>query len=143
MLGTTVRRGATALHPLGIIEHVPEPPLPGLDGDKVDAAPEAYAMLSMPDAVPGLASYALTLGLAPFRGEARATERPWIPLALAAKVTFDGLEALRPNAGGWRENRAICLSSLVYAAATFATGPLVVPEAHVALRRLLDGGTPR
>ena len=36
-----VPMGVVALYQMGIIEHVPEPPLPGLDGDKVDAAPEA------------------------------------------------------------------------------------------------------
>jgi len=142
-LGAMVPMGVVALYQMGIIEHVPEPPLPGLDGDEVDAAPEAYAVLSTPDAVLGLASYALTLGLAAMGGKARATEKPWIPLALAAKVAFDGFEALKLNAEGWREHRAFCLWCVVSAGATFATAPLVVPEARVALRRLLDGATPR
>ncbi len=38
---------------MGIIEHLPEPPLPYFDADKVDAAAEAYAKLSTPDAVIG------------------------------------------------------------------------------------------
>ena len=142
-LGAMVPMGVVALYQMGIVDHVPEPPLPGLDGDKVDAAPEAYAMLSTPDAVIGLASYAVTLGLAAAGGENRAKEAPWLPLALAAKVAFDAFEAGKLNAEGWRENGAFCFWCLLSAGATFATVPLVVPEARVALRRLLDGGSPR
>ena len=138
-LGAMVPMGVVALYQMGIIEHVPEPPLPDLDGDEVDAAPEAYAMLSTPDAVLGLASYALTLGLAAMGGEARSAQRPWIPLALAAKVAFDVFGAVKLNAEGWREHRAFCLWCLLSAAATFATAPLVVPEARAALIALLRG----
>ncbi len=80
-----------SLYQMGIIEHLPEPPLPHFDADKVDAAAEAYAKLSTPDAVIGLGNYAATLGLAAMGGQDRATERPWIPLALAAKVAFDAV----------------------------------------------------
>ncbi len=48
------------------------------------------SMLSMPDGPKGLGSYAATLALAAMGGEDRAREKPWIPLALAAKA------ALRP-----------------------------------------------
>lgn len=49
--------GLIALYQTGIIEHLPEPPLAGLDADKVDASAEAYAYFSTPDAVIGLGSY--------------------------------------------------------------------------------------
>ncbi len=69
--------GLISLYQMGIIKHLPEPPLPYFDGDKVDAAAEAYAMLSTPDAVIGLGSYATTLGLAAMGGQDRATrEQP-------------------------------------------------------------------
>ncbi len=85
--------GLISLYQMGIIKHLPEPPLPRFDADKVDAAAEAYAKLSTPDAVIGLGNYAATLGLAAMGGQDRATERPWIPLALAAKVAFDAVQA--------------------------------------------------
>jgi hypothetical protein len=68
--------GLISLYQMGIIEHLPEPPLPRFDADKVDAAAEAYAKLSTPDAVIGLGNYAATLGLAAMGGQDRATERP-------------------------------------------------------------------
>ncbi len=143
LLRAMVPMGVVALYQLGIIDHVPEPPLPGLDGDQVDAAPEAYAMLSTPDAVLGLASYAVTLGLAAMGGEDRANEKLWIPLALAAKVAFDAFEAGKLNTEGWRKHGAFCFWCLLSAGSTFATAPLVIPETRGALRRLLDGGTRR
>lgn len=42
--------GVVSLYQVGIIGRVPEPPLPFLDADGVDAAPEAYEVLNMPDA---------------------------------------------------------------------------------------------
>jgi len=126
-----------SLYQMGIIEHLPEPPLPHFDADKVDAASEAYAKLSTPDAVIGLGNYAATLGLAAMGGQDRATERPWIPLALAAKVAFDAVQAGKLSVDQWTEHRAFCFWCLLAAGSTFAAVPLVVPEARAALRQLL------
>ncbi len=126
-----------SLYQIGIIKHLPEPPLPYFDADKVDAAAEAYAKLSTPDAVIGLGSYAATLGLATMGGQDRATERPWIPLALAAKVAFDAVQAGKLSVDQWTEHRAFCFWCLLAAGSTFATVPLVVPEVRAALRQLL------
>ncbi len=46
--------GLITLYQMGIIRHLPEPPLPGLDADEVDASGEAYARLQTPDAALGL-----------------------------------------------------------------------------------------
>jgi uncharacterized membrane protein len=124
------------LYQTGIIGHVPEPPLPGFDADKVDASPEAYAILATPDAALGLVSYATTLALAAMGDQDRATNAPWIPLALAAKVAVDATQAGRLTVEQWTKHRAFCLWCLVAAGATFATVPLAVPEARAALRQL-------
>lgn len=129
--------GLISLYQMGIIKHLPEPPLPRFDADKVDAAAEAYSKLSTPDAVIGLGSYAATLGLAAMGGQDRATERPWIPLALAAKVAFDVVQASKLSVDQWTEHRAFCFWCLLAAGSSFATVPLVVPEARAALRQLL------
>jgi hypothetical protein len=42
---------------MGIIKRLPEPKLPYLDADRVDASSEAYEWLSTPDAILGIASY--------------------------------------------------------------------------------------
>ena len=128
--------GLISLYQLGIIKHLPDPPLPGFDSDKVDAAAEAYSMFSMPDGPIGLGSYAATLGLAAMGGENRAEEKPWIPLVLAAKATFDAQQAGKLTVDQVTKHRALCLWCLIAAGATFATVPLVIPEARAALRHI-------
>jgi hypothetical protein len=125
-----------SLYQLGLIKHLPEPPLPYFDADKVDAAPDAYAMLSMPDAVIGFGSYAATLGLAAMGGEDRAAERPWIPLAMAAKALVDAGQAGKLSVDQWTQHRAFCFWCLLAAGATFAAVPLTLPEAHAALKQI-------
>jgi len=100
---------------------------------------EAYARLVTPDAVLGLGSYAVTLGLAAMGGEDRAARRPWLPLALGAKVTFDALQAGRLAFGQWPRHRAFCSWCLLAAGATFAALPLAVPEAIEAWNNLTRG----
>lgn len=136
-LGAIGSLGVVSLYQVGILDRVPEPPLSYLDADEVDAAPEAYEVLQMPDGVLGITSYALTAAFAAAGGEDRVSERPWIPLALAAKVAFDVAQAGKLTLEQWTEHRAFCLWCLA-AAASFATAPLVVPEARAALRQLLS-----
>ncbi len=81
--------GLIALYQMGVIRHLPDPPLPMMDADAVDASAEAYEKFHMPDAVLGLESYAGTMALAAMGGNRRARETPCIPLALAAKIAFD------------------------------------------------------
>jgi hypothetical protein len=131
--------GLISLYQVGIIKHLPDPPLPYFDSDKVDAGAEAYSKLSMPDAPIGLGSYAATLALAAMGGEDRATERPWIPLALAAKVVLDAVQAGKLTVDQWTKHRAFCFWCLIAAGATFTTVPLVIPETRVALRHLSQG----
>ncbi len=44
------------LYQFGLIRSVPEPPLPGVDADWVDASGEVYAVLHTPDAALGITS---------------------------------------------------------------------------------------
>jgi uncharacterized membrane protein len=129
--------GLITLYQVGILKHLPEPPLPRLDADKVDASAEAYAMFELPDGILGLCSYTATMALAAMGGQDRAKEEPWLPLALAAKVTFDLLQAGRLTLNQANKQRAFCTWCLLAATSTFLTVPLVIPEAYAALRRLL------
>jgi hypothetical protein len=131
--------GVIALYQTGLIRHLPEPPLPKLNADKVDASAEAYSRFAVPDAILGLGSYAATMGLAAMGGKDRAREQPLIPLALAAKVAFDVANAARMTVDQWTKYRAFCFWCLIAAAATFAMAPLVVPEASEALRAMRPG----
>jgi hypothetical protein len=125
-----------ALYQIGIIKHLPEPPLPMLNADAVDASAEAYAILAIPDAFLALGSYAATAALAAMAGTDRAETKPWIPLALAAKVALDAAVSAKLTVDQWTKHRAFCSWCLLGAGATFATMPLVVPETRAALRRL-------
>ena len=124
------------LYQMGIIKHLPEPPLPGLDADKVDASAEAYSRFATPDGVLGLGNYAVTMGLAAMGSQNRATEQPWIPLMLAAKVAFDTSQAVRLFFDQKTKYHAFCSWCLLAAGSTLAIVPLAVPETYAALRHL-------
>jgi uncharacterized membrane protein len=130
--------GLIALYQTGVIRHLPEPPLRGLDADKVNGSAQAYEMFAVPDAILGLGSYTATMGLAAMAGADRAKELPLIPLALAAKVAFDVANAARLTVDQWTKHRAFCLWCLIAASATFAMVPLVIPEAMTAGRALIS-----
>ena len=126
-----------ALYQMGLIEHLPEPPLPGLNADKVDASAEAYAKLSMPDAFLGLASYAVTAALAATGGPMRARDRPWIPLLNSVKALADAAQAAKLTRDQLVKHRAVCSWCVLAAGATFATAALTLPEASEAARNLI------
>ena len=125
-----------ALYQLGLLKRLPAPSLPGLDAEKVNGSAQAYALLNTPDAVLGLGSYAATLGLVAMGGPDRARTQPWIPLALAAKASFDTIQAATLTRKSWVEFQAFSLYSLITVAATFLALPFVVPEARSAWHQL-------
>jgi uncharacterized membrane protein len=116
----------------GLLRHLPEPPLPGLDADKVDASPEAYWPGSTPDAALGLLQAAATMALAGMGPQDRWRTSPWIPLLLAAKAAGDAAGAALLTAEQVTRHRRICSYCTVAAAATAATLPLALPEARAA-----------
>ena len=128
--------GLIALYQIGLIKHLPEPPLPRLDADKVDSSEEAYSYVQTPDAFIGLGSYAATMGLAAMGGKDRTITTPWIPLALLAKVTADATQAARLTMDQWTKHRAFCFWCLLAAGATFVSLPLALPEAAAALQEV-------
>lgn len=142
-LGAAGSMAVISLYQMGILRHLPEPPLRGLDADKVDAADEAYARLSTPDAVIGLTSYSLTAFSAAAGEPRRAQTRPWLPLAMGAKVAIDAAQAARLTWNQWSKQRAFCAWCLLAAGATFSMMPLAIPEARCAARQLLRRGRRR
>ncbi len=125
-----------ALYQLGIIKHLPDPPLPYFNADKVDASEEAYARLSTPDAAIGLVNFAATAALAAMGAPDRAETRPWSSLAMTMKVGIDAVEAGRLTWNQWAKHKAFCGWCLLASCATFAQVPLVVPEARAAWRHI-------
>jgi uncharacterized membrane protein len=125
--------GVISLYQLGIVRHLPEPPLPWLDADRVDASGEAYRLGHVPDAAPTMAWYGLTLALAAAGGRDRP---PWLPLALAGKVVADAASAVLLTVEQASRHRAFCGWCLLAAGASVAMVPQALPEARAAWRQL-------
>jgi len=130
--------GLITFYQMGVIKHLPEPPLPNLNADKVDASAEAYSRFSTPDGVLGIGNYAVTMGLAAMGGQERARTRPWIPLALAAKVGFDVSQAIRLFFDQKTKQKAFCSWCLLAAGTTVAIVPLTIPETWAAIREVIQ-----
>lgn len=125
--------GLIALYQVGAIRHLPEPAVPGLDADKVDASGEAYAKLAAGDAFLGFVSYGVTMLLAGIGGPGRHRTHPALPIAMAVKVGLDAAQAAKLTVDQWTKHRAFCSWCLAAAAATFAAVPAALPELRAAL----------
>lgn len=126
--------GAVTAYQTGVVGHLPDPPVGPFDSDAVDAAGEAYAMGAMPDAAVGIASYAVTLMLAAAGGRDRASKKPWLPLALAAKTASDAAWGVYLTAEQASKHRKFCWYCVVAAGAGVAMFAGALPEARSALR---------
>lgn len=129
-----------ALYQSGLLDTMPEPDLPLLDADKVDASEEAFQFLSVGDGFLGLLSYSVTALLAASGPADRHRRTPWLPLALAGKALLDAVQAGRLTKDQWTKHRAFCSWCLLAAGATFATLPLTWPEARAALGEIRRRG---
>ena len=128
--------GIISLYQMGVIKRLPEPPIPGLDAEKVNGSAQAYELFSTPDAVLGLGSYAATLGLCALGSSKRAKTLPLIPVLLMLKATFDALASAKLSYDQPTKYKAACLYCLGGALATFAVVPLAWPEARAAWKEL-------
>lgn len=128
-----------AAYQTGVLRLIPEPPIGLLDADAVDASGEAYQQLKTSDAALGVASSAVTLALIAMGDARRAKEKPWVPLAMAAKVGLDALGGIYLTAEQATKHRRFCGWCLVASAAYVAMVPQALPEARVAFRRLRAG----
>lgn len=126
---------AVSLFQIGIVKHLPDPPIDGFDSDKVNSSDTAYA-LGVPDGTLSLASLAANIPLAAFGGENRAEEQPLIPLAIAAKASVEAVVA------GWyfyqmpTKEKAWCGYCILGAAANFGIAALTLKEAKRAWKNL-------
>lgn len=130
---------AVTLYQTGIIKHLPDPPLPFLDSDRVDASDYAYSRMYSPDAPIMITSYGITTLLATMGGKNRAQEMPFAPLALFAKTLADMAINLELTREEWKEQRAFCSYCQASTLISFASVALAAPEAFKAVQTLLDG----
>ncbi|MGY1714626.1 vitamin K epoxide reductase family protein [Geodermatophilus nigrescens] len=132
-LGAIASFVPVAAYQAGLLRHLPDPPLPFLDSDRVDASGEAYRLGLVPDSALGIASYAATLALATAGRDGRP---PWLALATAAKVAADAAGALLLTAEQVTRHRRVCTYCTAASALTLAMVPQVLPEARAAWRAL-------
>ncbi|MBW3669183.1 MAG: vitamin K epoxide reductase family protein [Actinobacteria bacterium] len=129
--------GVVAAYQVGVLRRLPEPPLRLFDAERVDASGEAYQLFKTPDAALGLAGYAVTLALAGAGSADRWRQRPWLPLALAAKVAADAAGGVYLTAEQASKHGRFCSWCLAASAASVAMVPHVLPEARAAAACLL------
>lgn len=132
---------AVGLYQVGIVRHLPDPPLRVFDSDRVDASSYAYRRLRTPDAFLMLLTYAATAWSAAAGGKDRARETPLLPLVMAAKTLYDVATTVKLAREEWKDNRALCAYCQAATLASLASATLAIPEASRAARRLLRGAT--
>ena len=128
--------GVVGLYQFGLVKSVPEPSLPGLDADRVDASGEAYAFLKTPDSALGITSAGVSLVLAGMGGANRHEEQPWIPLLLLGKSLVDAAGGLYLTAEQLTKHKRICSWCTASGALLVMTVPTALPEARAAWRAL-------
>lgn len=126
---------AVSLFQTGIVKHLPDPPLPDFDSDKVNSSDTAYA-LGVPDGTLSLASLAVNIPLASFGGADRTEKLPLVPLAAAAKASVEAVVA------GWyfyqmpAKEKKWCAYCIVGAATNLGIAALTLMEAKNAWKSL-------
>jgi uncharacterized membrane protein len=136
MLGASAAMGVVTAYQSGLLRRLPDPPLPGVDSNKVDASGEAYYYGHTPDAALALASYGASMVLIGMGSADRAKERPLIPLLTAAKLASDAVGAVYLTAEQVSKHRALCAWCLAAAVASAAAVPAALPEARAAWKAL-------
>ena len=134
LLGMGAMTAVTLLQ-TGIVKHLPDPPLPDFDSDKVNSSETAYA-LGVPDGAVSLASLAANIPIAAFGGENRAEEMPFVPLAAAAKSVVEAIVAGFYFYQMPAVEKKWCGYCIVGAAANIGIAILSIPEAKQAWENL-------
>lgn len=132
-----------SIYQTGIIKRLPDPPLPLIDSNKVDASTYAYKRMTAPDGLLMLVTYATTAALAGAGGKERARDQPWLPLGMGAKLIYDTVQVVRLTQEEWQENHALCFYCQLASLATFASLALAIPEVTQAAQTLLGQGEPQ
>jgi uncharacterized membrane protein len=128
---------AVSLLQTGVVKHLPDPPLPGFNSDKVNLSESAFP-LGIPDGTLGLLSFAANLPLALAGPADRAQRMPWLPALATAKSLVDVLVSAWYFYQMPAREKAWCVYCIVSAFANVGVLALSLPEgrrAVAALRR--------
>jgi len=123
-----------SLRQLGVIHHLPDPPIAGFDSDAVVTSRAAYA-LGIPDGPIAALSLAANVPLALTGGRRRSRDVPWLPIVIAAKAVVE------VSVGAWylvqmrTRIHAWCAYCLVSTTILGCIAVLAMREADDALRR--------
>ncbi|HEY9761765.1 MAG TPA: vitamin K epoxide reductase family protein [Trichocoleus sp.] len=126
-----------SLYQTGIIKHLPDPPIPIFDADKVDSSEYAYKRLDTPDGFMMVTTYAITAWLAGAGGEDRAKTQPLIPLAMGGKILLDILTNAKLASEEWQYNRKFCEYCQLASLASLASLVIALPEIATAAQTLM------
>jgi len=123
---------ATSLLQLGAVEHLPDPPLPGFDSDKVNLSPQAFP-LGVPDGPLAMGAYVTALALAAWGPADRPRTQPWVPLAAGAQASVLAAVSAYYFYSMAAKEHAWCGYCILAALASFSIVGLALPEAKAAL----------
>ena len=126
-----------SLYQVGIIKHLPDPPLDVIDSNKVNASDYAYKRLQTPDGVLMILTYALTAWLAASGGKDRAQTLPAVPLLMGVKALGDVLTNLELAREEWNDNKKLCAYCQGASVLSIIILCLAAPEAIRAARGLM------
>lgn len=125
---------AVTLYQMGVIRHLPDPPLDCFNSDKVNGSDTAWGF-GVPDGTLTMMAHAMNIAFAAAGGERRAEIRPALPIAasiaagaqaiVAAKYLFYQMPYME---------KALCLYCIVDALSHLVTFGLTIPEAKKALK---------
>lgn len=106
-VGVTIGQ-IVSLYQVGIIKHLPDPPIPLFDSDKVDASDYAYKRFATPDAFLMVILYGLTALLAGAGREDRAHKTPLWAQAMFAKILLDCGTNVMLGIEEYQTNKKLC-----------------------------------
>lgn len=123
------------LRQVGLIRHLPDPPLRSFNSDKINLSDSAFR-IGIPDGALGLIGYATTAALAVAGSADRAERQPLLPVAAGAKAALEAVVASWYFYQMPAKEKAWCGYCLVGQFASLGTFALSLPEALRAWRAI-------
>lgn len=123
---------AVSLLQTGVVKHLPDPPLPCFESDRVNLSEDAFPF-GIPDGLIGLASFVANLPLAALGPPDRARTMPWLPIVGTVKAAIDGAVSAYYFYKMPTSEKAWCPYCIVSAFMNWAILALALSEARTAL----------